>query len=84
MDHLFSLYIKSMGKDTVYRVEERKHPHQSPLDFINNVFNPSEKVEKLISEFREEQKQLAGYTVYVQSLLVAAGVLAIRLFLKGS
>jgi hypothetical protein len=48
-----------MGKDTVYRVEERKHPHQSPLDFINDVFNPVEKVEKLISEFREEQKQLA-------------------------
>jgi argonaute-like protein implicated in RNA metabolism and viral defense len=48
-----------MGKDTVYRVEERKHPHQSHLDFINDVFNPVEKVEKLISEFREEQKQLA-------------------------
>jgi hypothetical protein len=35
MDHLFSLYIKSMGKDTVYRVEERKHPHQPAVDFIN-------------------------------------------------
>jgi hypothetical protein len=58
MDHLFSLYIKSMGKDTVYRVEERKHPHQSPLDFIKDVFNPYEKVEKLISEFREELRQL--------------------------
>ena len=57
MDHLFSLYIKSMGKDTVHRIEERKHPHKPPLDFINDVFNPSEKVEKLISEFREEQKE---------------------------
>jgi hypothetical protein len=57
MNHLFSLYIKSMGRDTVYRVEERKHPHQSALDFINDVFNPSEKVEKVISEFRDELKQ---------------------------
>jgi hypothetical protein len=58
IDHLFSLYIKSMGKDTVYRIEERKHPHKPVIDFINDVFNPVEKVEKLISEFREKQKQL--------------------------
>jgi hypothetical protein len=57
MNHLFSLYIKSMGKDTVYRVEERKHPHKPAIDFINDVLNPIEKVEKLISEFREEQKE---------------------------
>ena len=31
MDHLFSLYIKSMGKDTVYRIEERKHPHKPAI-----------------------------------------------------
>jgi hypothetical protein len=45
MDHLFSLYIKKMGKDTVYRVEERKHPHKPVINFINDVFNPSEKVD---------------------------------------
>jgi hypothetical protein len=84
LNHLFSLYIKSMGKDTVYRIEERKHPHVSVSEFITDVFNPSEKMEKLISEFREEQKQLAGYNVYVQSLLVAAGILAIKLFFKDS
>jgi hypothetical protein len=57
MDHLFSLYIKSMGKDTVYRIEERKHPHTSPIDFINDVLNPIEKSEKLVSEFRKGLKQ---------------------------
>src|SRR5205807_4381404 len=31
----------------------------SPLDFINDVFNPYEKVDKFISEFREELRQLA-------------------------
>jgi hypothetical protein len=49
MDHLFSLYIKKMGKDTVYRVEERKHPHKPALDFINDIFNPMEKVERQIA-----------------------------------
>jgi hypothetical protein len=48
-----------MGKDTVYRIEERRHPHKAAIDFINDVFNPLEKVEKLISGFREEQEQLA-------------------------
>jgi hypothetical protein len=49
MDRLFSLYIKKMGKDTVYRVEERKHPHKPAIDFINDIFNPMEKVEKQIA-----------------------------------
>ena len=57
MNHLFSLYIKPMGKDTVYRIEERKHPHKPAIDFINDVLNPLEKVEKIISEFRKELKQ---------------------------
>jgi hypothetical protein len=50
MDHLFSLYIKSLGKDTVYRIEERKHPHKPAIDFINDVLNPIENFEKLVSE----------------------------------
>ena len=57
MNHLFSLYIKSMGNDTVYRVEERKYPHKPAIDFINDVLNPIEKFEKLVSEFRKELKQ---------------------------
>jgi hypothetical protein len=50
LDHLFSIYIKSMGKDTVYRIEERKHPNTSPIEFINDVFNPVERVEKQVAE----------------------------------
>src|SRR5215211_859505 len=50
LDHLFSIYIKSMGKDTVCRVEERKHPNQSAIEFINDVFNPFERVEKQVAE----------------------------------
>src|SRR5205823_1314654 len=55
IDHLFCLYIKAVGKDTVYRVEERKHPHKHPLEFINDTLNPVERLEKQIAEFREEQ-----------------------------
>jgi hypothetical protein len=58
MNHLFSNYIRSMGKDTVYRIEERKHPHKPALDFINDVFNPIERFEKIVSEFRKELKQM--------------------------
>ncbi len=54
-DHLFCLYVKAMGKDTVYRVEERKQPHKNPLEFINDIFNPVERVEKQMAEFRQEQ-----------------------------
>jgi hypothetical protein len=41
LDHLFCLYIKSMGEDTVYRVEERKHPKKNAIEAINDIFNPS-------------------------------------------
>lgn len=54
LDHVFCLYVKSRGKDTVYRVEERKCPHKPPLQFINDVFNPEEKVEQQIAELRDE------------------------------
>jgi hypothetical protein len=50
IDHLFSIYIKSMRQDTVCRVEERKYPNMSPIEFINDVFNPVERVEKQVAE----------------------------------
>jgi hypothetical protein len=56
IDHLFCLYVKPMGKDTVYRIEERKQPHKPPLEFINDIFNPVDRVEKQIAEFKEEQE----------------------------
>jgi hypothetical protein len=70
MDHLFSLYIKKMGKDTVYRVEERKHPHKPAVDFINDIFNPIEKVEKQIAALNT--KISAVYDI-VSKLSMATG-----------
>ena len=49
LDHLFRIYIKSMGKETVCRVEESLHPKKSALETIDDIFNPMEKVEKQIA-----------------------------------
>ncbi|HXP51857.1 MAG TPA: hypothetical protein VN922_18010, partial [Bacteroidia bacterium] len=49
LDHLFRIYIKSMGKETVCRVEESLHPKKSTLETINDIFNPMEKIEKMLN-----------------------------------
>ncbi len=49
LDHLFRIYIKSMGKETVCRVEESLHPKKSAIETINDIFNPTEKVERQIA-----------------------------------
>lgn len=46
LDRLFSIYIKSMGMDTVCRVEERKSlKHVHAIESINRIFNPPETIE---------------------------------------
>ncbi len=50
LDHLFRIYVKSMGRDTVCRVEEEKHPHKTAIEAINEIFNPYERVEKQLAE----------------------------------
>jgi hypothetical protein len=44
LDHLFRIYVKSMGKDTVCRVEESKCPKKPVIEFINGIFNPPERL----------------------------------------
>jgi hypothetical protein len=69
LDHLFRIYIKSMGKETVSRVEESLHPKKSAIETINDIFNPMEKVERQIAEFRDElnRKLSAIYGVFTIS-----------------
>jgi hypothetical protein len=51
VDHLFSVYIKSMGKDTVCRVEQRKHLAGKPvIEVINDIFNPLDRFERKFTE----------------------------------
>jgi hypothetical protein len=48
LDHLFRIYIKSMGRNTVRRIEEETRYHDKPsIEAINDVFNSNEKTEKL-------------------------------------
>jgi hypothetical protein len=55
LNHLFQIYIKSMGKDTVCRVEERKqHPNRPAIEVINDIFNPNEKIEKMLNQIMEK------------------------------
>jgi hypothetical protein len=56
LDHLFRIYIKSMGEKTVCRIEESltcnisKNNKSSAIETVNNIFNPVEKVQKQIEE----------------------------------
>ena len=55
LDHLLSVYVKSMGEHTVCRLEERKHPAEKPaIDFINDTFNPIGRLEKQIAEIEKK------------------------------
>jgi len=46
LDHLFRVYIKSIGKQTACRVEESTIPKRLVIDAINDIFNPMERFEK--------------------------------------
>ena len=63
IDHVFRLYVKSLGKDTVYRVEESKYyqsNEKSAIEFINDVFNPQERLEKRLEAMEQVLWKLAS------------------------
>lgn len=60
LDHLFRIYIKAMGKDTICRVEENKHPKKRAVEFINNVFNFPEKLESYLKEYDKKLDEIIG------------------------
>jgi hypothetical protein len=69
LDHLFRIYIKSMGKETVCRVEESLHPKKSALETINDIFNPMEKVQCLKQQTFSMQiylKQTFSMQIYLK------------------
>ena len=50
LDRLSRIY-KALGKDTVCRVEDAKQPKKRAVEFINDVLNPMEKIERLYLVF---------------------------------
>lgn len=57
-DHLFRIYVKSMGRDTVCRVEEERRPNRPAIEAINDVFNPYEIIEKELAAQRKVLDQI--------------------------
>ena len=57
-DHLFRLYIKSLSKDTVCRVEESAKPNRPCIDAINEIFNPNERTNELLIEVIQKISQM--------------------------
>ena len=49
LDHFFRIYIKSMGRDTVCRVEVEKRLNSPAIEAINEIYNPNERVEKQLA-----------------------------------
>jgi hypothetical protein len=58
VDHLFRIYVKSMREDTVCRVEESRHPNKPAIELINDLFNPAERIEKILVEYRDKTTEI--------------------------
>lgn len=51
LSHLFRVYMKTKGEDTVCRIEESVTPNgKSVLESVNDIFNPTERLEMKITE----------------------------------
>lgn len=68
LDHLFRIYIKVLDKDTIYRVEEPKQPKVPPLEFINDIFNPMERIEIQLSGISEQLDKLTSLQACTECL----------------
>lgn len=58
-DHLFRIYIKSMKKDTVCRIEDCKSYSTKPaIEIIHDIFNPNERTNELLLGLQQEILQV--------------------------
>jgi hypothetical protein len=58
LDHLFRIYIKSMGEDTLCMVEESCNPNRPVIQAISEIFNPNERLQKQIAEYGNKLSQI--------------------------
>jgi hypothetical protein len=73
LDHPFAVYITSKEKDTICRIEERKHPNKPPIETINDIFNPYERIEKQYLEIRDILSQLLLLLIKEETVSPAEG-----------
>jgi len=70
VDHLFRIYVKSMGEDTVCRVEESQHPNKAAIELINDLFNPAERIEKILVEYRDKTTEIQRAISHITEALL--------------
>lgn len=58
LDRVFRVYIKSMGKNTVCRVEESKNPKKPVVEAINEILNPDEVTKELLRSYKRELSEI--------------------------
>jgi hypothetical protein len=75
IDHLFSIYIKSMGKHTVCRLEEKEHPtaEKPTIEFVNDIFNPPDRFERKLPVLIRRSTEAP--TVWGQANMVLGAVM---------
>ena len=61
LDHLFRIYIKAIDKYAVCRVEENKQPRKPAIEFINEIFNPMERIDKRLNDISQQLNNLANF-----------------------
>ncbi|MDQ3976488.1 MAG: hypothetical protein M3264_08175 [Thermoproteota archaeon] len=63
----FSNLYQILDKDTLYR-EEPKQPKVPPLEFINDIFNPMERIEIQLSGISEQLDKLTSLQACTECL----------------
>ena len=60
LTHLFRIYVKSVGKETVCRVEESRTSkgHLNAIETITTILNPYERLERKLDEIKERLIQI--------------------------
>jgi hypothetical protein len=53
IDHIFRVYIKSRGPNTICRVEETRRPNKPAIEAIDQIFNPHESLESQVTVLRK-------------------------------
>lgn len=61
-------FYQILDKDTIYRVEEPKQTKLPPLKFINNIFNPMERIEIQLSGISEQLNKLTSLQACTECL----------------
>jgi hypothetical protein len=71
VDHLFRIYLKSIGKETVCRVEQsivNTQENSSILETMTRIFCPTERIEKICSEISKKQNLLISKISHTPTL----------------